>query len=77
MSQREYVLRQAMASPAEDRAYVVTVLKGSLTNAAESLTGEAEAPSDGVSGEAFLAEMERRSAGTRLRLNCGNSVIGG
>lgn len=61
MYQREDVLRQAMALPAEDRAYVVTVLTHSLTGAAEDSAREAEMPSDGLSGEAFMAELERRS----------------
>jgi hypothetical protein len=65
MSDRENVLRQAMALPAEDRAYVLTVLERSLASVTEGLPGEAETATDGVSGDALLAELERRSAAYR------------
>ncbi|HVA47048.1 MAG TPA: hypothetical protein VNH11_11835 [Pirellulales bacterium] len=61
MSHREEVLAQAMALPAEDRAYVVTVLERSLSGG-DALTSGAEVPGDGISGDALLSELERRSA---------------
>lgn len=65
MSHREDVVRQAMALPAEDRAYVITVLENSLTSATDGLPSDADVSSDRMSGEAFLAELERRSAAYR------------
>lgn len=64
MPHREDILRQAMALPVEDRAYVVTVLERSLISSSSAPTGDT-APHDGVSGAAFLVEMERRSAAYR------------
>ena len=64
MSHREEVLRQAMALPMEYRAYVVTVLERSL-NEGEVSTCDPECPNDGVSGNALLTELERRSAAYR------------
>ena len=46
--------RRALALPADDRAYVATVLEQSLSEAG-----------DAISGEALLAELQRRSAACR------------
>lgn len=73
MSQREDVLRQAMALPADDRAYVVTVLERSLANTAR-LAGEAAAANDEFSNEALSAELERRSADYRAGAMAGRPV---
>ncbi len=54
MSDREMILQQALALPADDRAYVATVLEQSLSEAG-----------DAISGEALLAELQRRSAACR------------
>lgn len=62
MPHREDVLRQAMALPVEDRAYVVTVLERTLASGGSALTHDTEAPPDDVSGGAFFAELDRRSA---------------
>lgn len=62
MSDRDNVLRQAMALPAEDRAYVVTVLEHSLSRTGEGLNRAKELPTDSVSGDALVAELKRRSA---------------
>lgn len=62
MPHREEVLRQAMALPVEDRAYVVTILERTLVRGGSPSSRDTEAPSDGVSGAAFMAELERRSA---------------
>ncbi len=51
MSDRERILEQALALPLDDRAYIATALCESL-----SLS------EDRVSGEALLAELQRRSA---------------
>lgn len=65
MLHREDVVRQAMALPVEDRAYVVTILERSLASPDSTSTGDSEIPADGLSGSAFLAELERRSAAYR------------
>lgn len=65
MSHREEVLRQAMALPADDRAYVITVLERSLASGAEESAGDADAPADAISGKALLMELERRSTAYR------------
>lgn len=65
MSHREDVLRQAMALPAEDRAYVVTVLGRSLSSEDEVFNNDTDIPEDSVSGDAFLAELQRRSTAYR------------
>lgn len=62
---RDELLRQAMASPAEDRAYFVTVLERSLTEVGEASTDKAVDDGDAVSGDALLAELDRRSAAYR------------
>lgn len=66
MSHRDDVLRQAMALPAEDRAYVLTILERSLNgNAGNLSTEETETAGEGLSGDALLAELRRRSAAYR------------
>lgn len=70
MSHRDELVRQAMALPAEDRAYVVTVLGRSLTSDGEIAPEDEEEPGESISGEsisgeAMLAELERRSAAYR------------
>lgn len=74
MSHREEVLRQAMALPAEDRAYVVTVLERSLASGAEESAGNAEAPADAISGTALLMELERRSTSYRTGVTTARSA---
>ena len=63
MTYREVVLRQALALPLADRAFVVAALEKSLSATAE-LPADAVAPSgpDAVTGDEFLAELQRRSA---------------
>lgn len=65
MSHRDEILRQAMALPHEDRAYVVTLLERSLSDADEASDGHQEFSGDAISGQAFVAELERRSAAYR------------
>lgn len=65
MSHRDELLRQAMALPAEDRAYVVTILARSLAGADEAIAGDLEMPGDALAGEALQAELERRSLAYR------------
>lgn len=65
MSQVDELVRQAMALSDEDRAYVVTILERSLIGRGSATTDEPDLPSDAVTGEAFLAELERRSAAYR------------
>lgn len=66
MSHRDDVLRQAMALPFEDRAFVVTALERSLSGDGESeAANECEDGSDGISGAALLEELQRRSAAYR------------
>lgn len=65
MSHRDDVLRQAMALPVDDRAYVVTFLERSLTDAGEIEGEDAEPSGDAISGPEFLAELKRRSASYR------------
>lgn len=65
MSHRDDVLRQAMALPAEDRAYVVTLLERSLTDADELWGEDTELSGGALTGSEFLAELQRRSAAYR------------
>ncbi len=65
MSHVDDLVRQAMALPDEDRAYIVTILERSLVGRDTAATNEPDLPSDAVTGEAFLAELERRSAAYR------------
>jgi putative addiction module component (TIGR02574 family) len=50
MTPRDAVLKQALALPPEERAYVADVIEHSL------------APAGAVTGEELLAELKRRSA---------------
>ena len=75
MTHREEVLRQAMALPAEDRAYVVTVLERSLASGAEELKSAEEIPADGISGARLLAELERRSAAYRAGTTTSRAAV--
>jgi len=61
MPYREEILQQALALPPIDRAFVAAALEESLTPAAELPESAASA----VSGEALLAELNRRSAAYR------------
>jgi putative addiction module component (TIGR02574 family) len=54
MPDRDVILLQALALPPNDRAYVASALE-------QSLSGD----SDSMSSEAFLAELQRRSAAYR------------
>jgi hypothetical protein len=65
MSHRDDVLRQAMALATEDRAYVVAVLERSLSSDLESGVADAEDLDEGISGEALLAELDRRAEAYR------------
>lgn len=65
MSHLDELLRQAMALPAEDRAYVVTILEGSLAEPCNEAADEPEMPEGALTGEDFLAELNRRSAAYR------------
>lgn len=61
MTQREDVLQQALALPPRDQAYVAHALENHLIANLPPETDEAA----GVSGDAFLAELRRRSAAYR------------
>lgn len=61
MTQREHVLQQALALPPGDQAYVAHALENHLIAHLPPETDEAA----GVSGDAFLAELRRRSAAYR------------
>jgi putative addiction module component (TIGR02574 family) len=54
MADRDAILQQALALSPDDRAFVATVLEQSLSES-----------SDSISGEALLAEFQRRSAAYR------------
>jgi hypothetical protein len=55
MTPREFVLQQALALPEDDQVFVALALGDHL------IPPETEA-ADGLSGEAFLDELEQRSA---------------
>jgi hypothetical protein len=61
MTLREHVLQQALALPPSDQAYVAHALENHLIANLPPETDEAA----GVSGDAFLAELRRRSAAYR------------
>jgi len=61
MTLREQVLQQALALPAHDQAYVAHELENHLIANLPPETDE----STGVSGDALLAEIRRRSAAHR------------
>lgn len=61
MSYREEVLRQALALPPADRAFVAAALEESLAALEPSEPTDA-ASADAVRASALLAELQRRSA---------------
>ncbi len=61
MTLREHVLQQALALPPRDQAYVAHALENHLIANLPPETDE----ETGVSGDALLAELRRRSAAYR------------
>lgn len=61
MTIREYVLQQALALPADDQAYVAHALENNLIANLSAETEEAA----GLSGDALLIELRRRSTAYR------------
>ncbi|HUQ69472.1 MAG TPA: hypothetical protein VM165_08120 [Planctomycetaceae bacterium] len=61
MSPREMVLQQALALTPDDQAFVALSLEENLA----LLVPHEVAEVDGITGEAFLAELERRSEAYR------------